>query len=524
MLDPDYKAEKEASVSGLTGSSVSHVLRISSVAVTSVALYSALYRYTSRKPSNHVAQWTLLVLPLLLAMTSSSSYPGTLALALLAPCIVITALFGREATTNEAMSIPSAPPPSKVPERKTTTIPQLPALTTYRAHMMLMTVLAILAVDFPVFDRSLAKCETFGVSLMDIGVGSFVFSQGLVSAIPIVKDPSYLASPLLSKVYRTAKKCLPLLVLGVARVIAVKASGYPEHETEYGRHWNFFFTMSLVPVVQSLFHPLILRVPIGVLACTVAVAQQAALYYGLQGFALNAPRENLVSANKEGLVSLPGYVAIDLLGLLTGTIILPPVPDQFQKQLKAVLKSRLTKRSRKDSNEGRERHVVSPNYRENDRTFVKLASYSAIWWFLFGLCYFVELGGGVSRQLTNLSYILWTAAYNTLFIASYYVVDIFFFSYQNTTRYSSVSHLKVQAKADTFPSTTLEGSSAMLFQAINKNSLSVFLLANVATGLVNMNVQTMRVHDTQAMMILCAYSFTICAFAWYFRDRRLPLL
>jgi glucosaminylphosphatidylinositol acyltransferase len=49
---------------------------------------------------------------------------------------------------------------------KATSIRPLPALTTYRAHMMLMTVLAILAVDFPVFPRELAKCETFGVSLV----------------------------------------------------------------------------------------------------------------------------------------------------------------------------------------------------------------------------------------------------------------------------------------------------------------------------------------------------------------------
>jgi hypothetical protein len=32
--------------------------------------------------------------------------------------------------------------------------------------MILMTVLSILAVDFPVFPRSLAKCETYGVSLV----------------------------------------------------------------------------------------------------------------------------------------------------------------------------------------------------------------------------------------------------------------------------------------------------------------------------------------------------------------------
>jgi phosphatidylinositol glycan class W len=40
------------------------------------------------------------------------------------------------------------------------------ALSTYRAHMMLVTVLAILAVDFPVFPRALAKCESFGVSFV----------------------------------------------------------------------------------------------------------------------------------------------------------------------------------------------------------------------------------------------------------------------------------------------------------------------------------------------------------------------
>ena len=45
-------------------------------------------------------------------------------------------------------------------------LPLLPALTTYRAHMMLMTALDIHAADLPVFPRSLVKC------------GSLVYLQG----------------------------------------------------------------------------------------------------------------------------------------------------------------------------------------------------------------------------------------------------------------------------------------------------------------------------------------------------------
>jgi phosphatidylinositol glycan class W len=92
---------------------------------------------------------------------------------------------------------------------------------------MLMTILAILAVDFPVFPRSLAKCETFGVSMMDLGVGSFVFSQGVVSALPLIRDQNYLTAPLLSKLIRVTKKCLPIIALGMARVVLVKGAEYP---------------------------------------------------------------------------------------------------------------------------------------------------------------------------------------------------------------------------------------------------------------------------------------------------------
>ena len=174
-------------------------------------------------------------------MTVFANHPTVLLVLLLVPTGLLLCLPKPESET----FFPSSHPLAST-SRNPVQIPPLPALTTYRAHMMLMTVLAILAVDFPVFPRSLVKCETFGVSLvssffgpwhsflqvnifvqMDLGVGSFVFSQGIVSAIQLIKDPAYLTSPILPKLLRVTRKSFPIIVLGCIRVVLVKGSDYP---------------------------------------------------------------------------------------------------------------------------------------------------------------------------------------------------------------------------------------------------------------------------------------------------------
>jgi len=104
-------------------------------------------------------------------MTLFANSPGALSLVLLFPTALLMLVPRRESGTplpsTSRTSSPNrtqyAPTP---PHSQQSPIIQLSALTTYRAHMILMTVLSILAVDFPVFPRSLAKCETYGVSLV----------------------------------------------------------------------------------------------------------------------------------------------------------------------------------------------------------------------------------------------------------------------------------------------------------------------------------------------------------------------
>jgi hypothetical protein len=104
-------------------------------------------------------------------MTLFANSPGMLSLVLIFPTALLLIVPRRESGTPLPSNLRTPSPnraqyaPTSPHDQQSPTV-QLPALTTYRAHMMLMTVLSILAVDFPVFPRSLAKCETYGVSLV----------------------------------------------------------------------------------------------------------------------------------------------------------------------------------------------------------------------------------------------------------------------------------------------------------------------------------------------------------------------
>ena len=158
--------------SALAGIFWCDLTRVSAPPQSSIALYSALKsRLPPSKSLIFPAEWLLLVAPLLLSMTLFANSPGMLSLVLLFPTALLLIVPRRESGTPLPSNLKSPSPnrtqyASNPAHGQHSPIIQLPALTTYRAHMILMTVLSILAVDFPVFPRSLAKCETYGVSLV----------------------------------------------------------------------------------------------------------------------------------------------------------------------------------------------------------------------------------------------------------------------------------------------------------------------------------------------------------------------
>ena len=105
------------------------------------------------------------------------------------------------------------------------------------------------------------------------------------------------------------KRILPLIVLGLARLITVKASGYPEHVTEYGVHWNAFFTLAVVDLCDGLGCYLKLG-PGGCLGAAGALMVVSRVGIDAAYVLSDAPRDSLFAANREGLASAPGYAAL----------------------------------------------------------------------------------------------------------------------------------------------------------------------------------------------------------------------
>lgn len=471
------KERKEAFVSGLSGGEVSEINTVTSIALVGYFSWCFINSRTHifqdhRKwePTSMLIDFLLNWVCLLLSITLYSENTSILSIAMLIPSISIAVLLKKPQGPTKKPS-----KPSQLTDK--TYLPRKPFLTAYRGGMLIITALAILAVDFNVFPRRFAKVETWGTSLMDLGVGSFVFSMGIVSTRSILvnkfnnKKQSYS-----TRVWKSITSSLTSLALGFLRVFFVKKLDYQEHVSEYGVHWNFFITLVLVGPMSIIIEPVFNYIPRFVISVLVSLIYEWCICYkdGFLPFLLLSERVDFITANREGLFSLIGYFSIFLAGQSTGYYLLPSI----------VTKNNIFKASTKD--EISQQNKVKYSLFDKVTTVTPLTGL-AMWFVIYTLSFLLvqsQHDFNVSRRLANFPYVLWVCSYNTGFLFLYALADRLFDN-QSEDYFNKIS---------------------VSLDAINSNGMILFLLANISTGSINILMNTIDASVPISMAALITYA------------------
>ena len=326
------------------------------------------------------------------------------------------------------------------------------SLTTYRSSMMYLTFTAILAVDFHFFPRRFVKTETEGYSLMDLGAASFVIAAGLVS--PKARQGTSKRQTKKSGLFtlRDIRRMAPLVIMGVLRLVTHKGIEYQEHASEYGIHWNFFFTLAFLHAVVPF-----LPGPSNVLPLLLMSLYQAFLSYGggqewieggsrkcapLPSGSEPSPFCHVFASNREGILGCIGYVSIYMISEWIGSIALWP-------------------------------SSANDEVPRNGLFWAVCVVLGCVWRLL------VYFGIKVSRRSTNVSFCCWALVVNLLILQLVRTV-----------------HQR-------------NGQVSMVSNALNRHGLTCFVVANLLTGAVNLSINTLEIQDLTAMVILVAYMTSI---------------
>jgi len=369
-------------------------------------------------------------------------------------------------------------------------------LTVYRSGMMFLTFVAILAVDFPLFPRRFVKTEVHGYSLMDLGAASFVVAAGFVS--PRARRPpgqrrsgpvnTVETGPLPqdmntgSRRRRRMWRALPLLGMGLLRLLTHKGLEYPEHVSEYGVHWNFFFTLAMLTLFAGE-----LPGPSWILPVVMLSMYQGMLSWtGLQEWVESAPRTcppllvqkinvrgllcDWVAANREGILGCLGYAALYLMSEWVA--------------FRCFWHSSGT--------------TTPPDSGITVLMGMATLGLFATWGLLahgFGL--------DVSRRTTNLLFCIWTLLVSCLQLTSIHVGTVLLQPLELADPRDTAAPI-ARSKIPLLP-------PPPIFHAVNRQGLIAFIMANLMTGVVNLSINTLQVPDVIALVILFLYLAAISA-------------
>ncbi|XP_068905323.1 uncharacterized protein [Tenebrio molitor] len=381
-------------------------------------------------------EFATLVIPIILNVTILADY--TLQL-LSTSCIICLSLLFWLRTCKT--------PPNRPPEALTRDY-----ITNSRSTIHIISVVAILAVDFLVFPRRFAKTETFGYSLMDVGVGLFMFSNGIVDGGRTTLRKAFTGS-------------LPLIAISVLRWLTTTLFNYHVPVSEYGVHWNFFVTLAFCRILVSLFFTVVDVRFVWINATLLMVSHETLLQSGLQNFVLSdAKRTTLFEANKEGIVSVAGYICLYLY-------------SAYFSHLVGLKRGGETTK----------------------KTTLKFAILSILTLLLSMIC---QKQFGISRRLANSAYCFWILFIGIFMTGLYYVTG-------KILEEVFTKKLRIQIHLP------------FIFQAINYNGLAFFLVSNLLTGLVNIFCDTLKVDPLPSLVIISIYMLVNCALVCYFYTKQI---
>ncbi|CAI9608362.1 unnamed protein product, partial [Staurois parvus] len=481
---------KEAFIGNLNGTSITEISSGLGVTTLCILFRGLLFISLCRKSAVLSNSWKvdffidyiLLVLPLVLSCTIFSDALHIVLLSIVALCLLLFYIIGRKRNKSMKASLHNICQSFLNAHVGNGTVP---AVTTLRVSLNVLTAVSILGVDFPIFPRRYAKTETYGTGVMDIGVGCFIFGNALVS--PEARTQERVT---LSHFFRVKKQILsvwPLIVLGLARLISVKAVDYQEHVTEYGVHWNFFFTLATVRVLSSLLMTLVPPQRIWFVALTIIIGYQFFLEvtdlksFLLYGSDSQGTRVGFLNANREGIFSVVGYVGIYMIGVQVGLYIL-------------------------------KKRMLVKEWISAICSLVLLSSGLFI-----SITFFQIYVEPVSRRMANLPFCIWIIGQCVAWLCSFLICDLIlaFAEYMtpgsnvpSTWNIRSTSYSSVRRVTSTKDSN--KEVHQCLIEAINRNQLLYFLIANILTGIVNMTIDTIHSSNLLSLFVLVIYMFSNC--------------
>lgn len=382
-------------------------------------------------------------------------------------------------------------------------------LTLSRAIINLLTAVCILAVDFKCFPRQLAKTETFGFGLMDTGVGLYVYGNGIV-APELFKNAADIRLSR-KKIKSTLMASLPLIVLGVTRFFVINELDYQQHVSEYGVHWNFFLTLAITKVLGTIIIGILPRIEHTKYAAIVLVTlHELSLQLGLSSYVIDAnntiKRDNFLNANREGLFSILGYVAIYLASVYVAHVIKCDSDDARPTEEAATTATNPTEKDGKLNKSINARQLLKKSF--------QLALIALVLW---KIVYTLKRMFGVSRRLANMGYVIWIMSIGSSTTAMLMLLEVFYYfvSFEQSTSESEEN--------DPTGTTANPSYAPIILNGIAYNGLLFFLAANILTGIVNLSFQTMLIDSGGALFILCAYMLVLCSITTFLYAKKIKL-